>query len=109
MSKKASQAASAESSPSTPLDPGAAATFVDPVCGVRTEATGGNQTEHRGTTYAFCCDVCLAKFLLEPERYTVEPRDDGERVGARGATRPADFERNNPFLRCQIMRPELSH
>jgi Cu+-exporting ATPase len=42
----------------------------DPVCGMQVDpAKDPPSTEYEGTTYAFCCGGCQAKFEADPERY----------------------------------------
>jgi P-type Cu+ transporter len=42
----------------------------DPVCGMEVNpATAKFRSQHRGTTYYFCCSHCQQKFAAEPEKY----------------------------------------
>lgn len=60
-----------------PVEP--AAGLVDPVCGmVEPDGAGWRRIVHEGVEYAFCCDGCAERFVVEPERYTVAP---GRRPG----------------------------
>jgi P-type Cu+ transporter len=65
--------------PATPTEPGAhvhrhapaaAATAVDPVCGMTVDpATAAGRYEYQGTTYHFCNPSCEQKFKADPDRY----------------------------------------
>jgi xanthine dehydrogenase accessory factor len=44
---------------------------VDPVCGMTVSLAGAQTFVYRGTTYAFCCGSCRARFEAEPNRYLV--------------------------------------
>lgn len=59
-------------------EPGAAATFVDPVCSmtVSPDAAAGKHV-HGGKTYYFCSNGCNEKFVADPEKYLnpVKPAD----------------------------------
>jgi xanthine dehydrogenase accessory factor len=44
---------------------------VDPVCGMTVSLAGAETFVYRGTTYAFCCSSCRARFEAEPSRYLV--------------------------------------
>jgi xanthine dehydrogenase accessory factor len=44
---------------------------VDPVCGMTVSLASGETFVHEGTTYAFCCAGCRARFEADPERYVV--------------------------------------
>ncbi len=48
------------------------ASATDPVCGMQVDAgtTGVVTTEHEGTRYYFCCDLCRAKFARTPASYS---------------------------------------
>ena len=49
---------------------GAAATVIDPVCGMDVDpATAAGKSNHAGTTYFFCSTSCKQKFDSEPTRY----------------------------------------
>ena len=55
---------------------------VDPVCGMTiSPADSVGEVEHRGQTYYFCNDSCLARFKADPQEF-VGPAAD------RGASRP---------------------
>jgi Cu+-exporting ATPase len=47
----------------------AAASLIDPVCGMTVPADGPHRLVHDGQTYVFCCAHCLAKFRDDPARY----------------------------------------
>jgi xanthine dehydrogenase accessory factor len=48
----------------------AAATAVDPICGMEVALEGARHTsEHDGRTYVFCCEGCRDRFEAHPERY----------------------------------------
>ncbi len=48
----------------------AAATAVDPVCGMTVEIGVARETyEHNGTLYYFCCPGCAGRFARNPERF----------------------------------------
>ncbi len=54
--------------PAAELDKGP--TLIDPVCGMTvalSESAGAY--DYKGTTYQFCCKVCLQRFQGNPERY----------------------------------------
>ncbi len=44
---------------------------IDPVCGMDVDCGKPNvvNTEHEGTTYYFCCDLCRNKFTKSPGKY----------------------------------------
>jgi xanthine dehydrogenase accessory factor len=44
---------------------------VDPVCGMTVSLTTAETLIHDGTTYAFCCAGCRARFEADPARYAV--------------------------------------
>ena len=44
---------------------------VDPVCGMTVSLATAETAVHDGTTYAFCCAGCRARFEAEPSRYAV--------------------------------------
>jgi xanthine dehydrogenase accessory factor len=57
----------------TPAPP-AAASAVDPVCGMSvTIATARHTAEVEGVAYYFCCANCRAKFLKEPQVFLARP------------------------------------
>ena len=42
----------------------------DPICGMTVQPDSAAASyEHRGKTYYFCCQGCMAKFKAAPERY----------------------------------------
>ncbi len=41
----------------------------DPVCGMTVEVWVGEQTDHAGAIYHFCCAACRDQFQLQPERH----------------------------------------
>jgi xanthine dehydrogenase accessory factor len=48
----------------------AAATAVDPVCGMIVDIAGARHTaEHAGRTFHFCCGGCRERFLADPDRH----------------------------------------
>jgi len=53
--------------PSTPPP----AEAVDPVCGMTVSLASAETLVHNGTTYAFCCAGCRARFEADPARYAV--------------------------------------
>lgn len=49
----------------------AAATAIDPICGMTVEVTSARHTaEHGGQTWYFCCGGCRQRFLAEPEKWS---------------------------------------
>jgi P-type Cu+ transporter len=61
-------------------DKAAAATAIDPVCGMRLDpATAKHRFSYRGQDYFFCSDRCRARFEAEPEKFLqpkqVEPAE----------------------------------
>jgi xanthine dehydrogenase accessory factor len=44
---------------------------IDPVCGMTVSLAGAETFDYQGTTYAFCCEGCRARFEAEPSRYLV--------------------------------------
>jgi xanthine dehydrogenase accessory factor len=44
---------------------------VDPVCGMTVSLASAETFVYQGTTYAFCCAGCRARFETEPSRYLV--------------------------------------
>ena len=44
---------------------------VDPVCGMTVSLASAETVVHEGTTYAFCCAGCRARFEADPARYSV--------------------------------------
>jgi len=54
----------------TPTADLAAATAIDPVCGMTVDLTKGKPThEHDGTTFHFCSEGCRTKFAADPGKY----------------------------------------
>ena len=53
----------------TPVAPPVEA--VDPVCGMTVSLASAETLVHDGTTYAFCCVGCRARFEADPARYAV--------------------------------------
>ena len=52
----------------------AAATVVDPVCGMTIDPDHAvDHVEYEGQTYYFCSESCLGKFREDPGRYAVHP------------------------------------
>jgi len=52
----------------------AAASAIDPVCGMSVNvATARHTAEVEGASYYFCCANCRAKFLNDPESYLARP------------------------------------
>ena len=49
----------------------APAEVLDPVCGMTVSLATAETVVHEGTTYAFCCAGCRARFEAEPSRYAV--------------------------------------
>ncbi|MBK7012746.1 MAG: heavy metal translocating P-type ATPase [Xanthomonadales bacterium] len=50
--------------------PGAAATHIDPVCGMSVDpATAAHHLQHAGTMHYFCSARCLEKFRADPGKY----------------------------------------
>ncbi|HKT10928.1 MAG TPA: heavy metal translocating P-type ATPase [Terriglobia bacterium] len=44
--------------------------FKDPVCHMDVEpSSAAGSCEYKGTTYYFCCEACLKKFLASPQNY----------------------------------------
>src|ERR1700687_4124081 len=61
----------------------AAATTIDPVCGMRVDpATTAHHAEHAGHAYHFCSAGCRAKFVAHPDRYLNPREPEPARVGA---------------------------
>ncbi len=55
---------------------------LDPVCGMRCDASEAVATaEHGGTTYYFCGEGCKQTFEKEPERY-IAGSGESEKTGA---------------------------
>jgi len=56
---------------STPaVEPRAAATFVNPVCGVAVSVASPKHVErYEGVAYYFCCDCCWTSFRANPAKY----------------------------------------
>jgi uncharacterized membrane protein YraQ (UPF0718 family)/YHS domain-containing protein len=47
----------------------------DVVCGMQVRTSDAPaHTDHAGTTYFFCCDMCMEKFRASPEKYGVDDR-----------------------------------
>jgi xanthine dehydrogenase accessory factor len=62
--------ARAETSPESAEAEPAAATAVDPICGMTVQIEGAAHThEHQGTTYYFCCAGCQTRFASDPQSY----------------------------------------
>ena len=52
---------------------------IDPVCGMTVQPDSASASyEHRGKTYYFCCQGCMAKFKAAPERYLSSEPSAGE-------------------------------
>jgi YHS domain-containing protein len=48
---------------------------IDPVCGMEVDPDeAAEQTEYQGRTYYFCCEQCLEKFQVDPNRYVQKMR-----------------------------------
>jgi Cu+-exporting ATPase len=41
----------------------------DPVCAMMVDKATAKSHEHKGTTYWFCAQECLDKFVASPEKY----------------------------------------
>ena len=81
---------------------GAAATIVDPVCGMTVALGGPHQLEKEGRTVAFCSAHCLAEFRDDPARQpTGRQRAASKLVAAPPPGEPASVEYSCP------MHPEL--
>src|SRR5581483_4521740 len=63
----------------------AAATTVDPVCGMTVESRdAAGHTEFAGREYYFCSKPCLTKFEASPEAYAGHvPKDEKPKKGVR--------------------------
>jgi Cu+-exporting ATPase len=76
------------------------ATAIDPVCGMTVNtATATRRVAHRGDTFFFCSDSCVAKFRASPETYlTQQPRADTAQAPGTVYTCPMHLEivRPNP-------------
>ncbi len=75
----------------------AAATVIDPVCGMTIDpARSAGRHEHSGTTYYFCNPGCLAKFKADPGKYlkSEPPRREPQAQGS--APRAQGFEPRHP-------------
>jgi Cu+-exporting ATPase len=56
----------------------------DPVCGMRVDpATAKESLQHKGVTYYFCCDGCLAMFRADPAKYLAKSRPAAPTVAAK--------------------------
>jgi xanthine dehydrogenase accessory factor len=67
-------AAAAPSTASPVVAAPAAATAVDPVCGMSVDVASARQTaEVDGVAYYFCCAGCRTKFLKAPQAYLAHP------------------------------------
>ena len=56
----------------------AAATFIDPVCGMKIDPTDAAATrDHDGTTIYFCSKGCAETFDADPHRYAHGPSGAG--------------------------------
>ena len=65
----------------------AAATAIDPVCGMTVRLDAGKPTfEHEGATYHFCSQGCRTKFAADPERYLQASPDRAAMQGMRRTT-----------------------
>ncbi len=47
----------------------AAATSLDPVCGMTVSNDSPHEVAHDGRRYVFCSAGCRAKFVADPQRY----------------------------------------
>ncbi len=63
----------------------AAATFIDPVCGMTVKPDSPHHAVHAGREYRFCCAGCRGKFVADPARW-LEPRDPEPATALPGAT-----------------------
>jgi xanthine dehydrogenase accessory factor len=53
-------------------EPRAAATALDPICGMTVTVAGAqHRASHEGREYYFCCAGCRERFVAAPERYAV--------------------------------------
>ncbi len=53
-----------------PAPASAGAGDIDPVCGMTVQpATAAGSHSYKSTTYYFCCQGCLTKFKVDPEKY----------------------------------------
>jgi Cu+-exporting ATPase len=52
----------------------------DPVCGMEVDPELAARAEHRGKTYYFCSEGCLATFQEAPERYAARDGAEGGRL-----------------------------
>ncbi len=49
----------------------------DPICGMSVDESNAEyKKEHKGQTYFFCSDDCMAQFEAEPDEHAA-PKDDG--------------------------------
>ncbi len=72
----------------------------DPVCGMSVDALVARaKTQYKGKEYSFCCDKCLQKFQLDPEKYL-----NPQRANVGWASAHAD----NGIYTCP-MHPEVRH
>ncbi|HQY70937.1 MAG TPA: YHS domain-containing protein, partial [Pseudomonadales bacterium] len=63
----------------------AAATFIDPVCGMTVKPESPHHAVHAGREYRFCSAGCRGKFVADPARW-LEPRDPEPATALPGAT-----------------------
>jgi xanthine dehydrogenase accessory factor len=62
---------------------GAAATAVDPICGMTVDVAGARHVaDWQGTSFYFCCGGCRERFLAEPARRAAA----GTTAGGAGST-----------------------
>jgi len=51
--------------------------MTDPICGMNVEPDrAAGSYEHKGQTYYFCSQHCLAKFKEDPEKFLKSPAAD---------------------------------
>ncbi|HQX66568.1 MAG TPA: YHS domain-containing protein, partial [Dokdonella sp.] len=66
--------------------PGAAATHIDPVCGMSVDpATAAHHLQHAGTMHCFCSARCLEKFRADPGKYLQAQKSSETPVTSVGA------------------------
>jgi P-type Cu+ transporter len=81
----------------------------DPVCGMKIDpARAAGSVSHRGVTFHFCGQGCLARFVAEPDRYFEAARPEGPAAPlAAPVARPLAAARDYVCpMHSEIVRPQ---
>jgi Cu+-exporting ATPase len=78
----------------------------DPVCGMRVDpARAAGKYEHKGRTYYFCSQHCMAEFKTAPETFVAEQHGDRSHAHGTGSPDTATHLEAGPAHTPQAVRP----